>query len=444
MALLLIAVGGLFTALLFLNNLIKALARTEKVGFWDVTLAFMAVLLTLAGLVTAYLPGDLTQDAAQPVPPQVTAVAAGVAVALALTNALVMLAELFRPWRWARSRGLLGVFGGLLIGLSSVTVPFLSVYLTLPPAETAPSDPVGIAQADPQPESTTALDPTAAASATAEAARARFATLFRAVIESVTDEIDLDEAVILTELERGKPLSELVTENGGSVDTVVSEITTVMQDAIRASESRGELGRIQAALAISQMELFVRIAVTSDINTLGRQFGRPTPAPGEPTEPSFTTLLTALPTEAADSAPSSGSDVTPTLTPTPTDTRTPTVTQVSSPTRTPTLTRTPRPTDTPFPTRQGYATRTPTATATLVTPCLASVDFNLRLRSAPEQVSAPDNTITTIDFGTTIELYGRSPDGMWWFTIYNDAQGWVMGDFMTLSAACDRLPTLPE
>jgi hypothetical protein len=106
-------------------------------------------------------------------------------------------------------------------------------------------------------------------------------------------------------------------------------------------------------------------------------------------------------------------------------------------TTTPTLTSTPRPTATITATRWTFATRTPLPTATLVTPCLGSVDNNLRLRSEPNRES---ETLLVIPFGTTIMIYGRNDASTWWYTDYEEQEGWVDGEFLTLSAACAGMP----
>ncbi|MFN8529227.1 MAG: hypothetical protein U0670_11480 [Anaerolineae bacterium] len=427
MPLLLITVGVVFAALLFLNNLIKTFSRTPKVGFWDLMLAFSVTLIPLAALIA--------NESLESPEFLITQIALPLGAGIAASNLLVILLELFRPQRLKGSRGLLGITAGILIAFSTFTVPIVAVYTNPQTSSTTVASAGSSTQTVSTQDPNATLDPTRAA----EEARIRFGDLFRQVIAVVVTATHVDQAVIIHELELGKPLSEVVVENGGSVDQVVDGITLVMQEAIRDSERRGSLNRLQAAIAISQMELLVRIAVNSDINTLGRQLGRPTPAPGEPTEPSFSSLLTDLPPQTADSAAAVITD-TPQPAFTVTATHTPTETPEPSATRTPTMTRTPRPTETPYPTLERYATRTPTPTATLPTPCIASVDYNLRVRSSPEVINTPDNTLATVPYGSTLELYGKSADGLWWYTSYEGAQGWVMGEYMTLSAACDRLP----
>jgi len=131
-----------------------------------------------------------------------------------------------------------------------------------------------------------------------------------------------------------------------------------------------------------------------------------------------------------------GASQTPIIAPT---RQTPSVTPSATlaPSATVTLTPTPRASSTPTATRWVYQSPTPLPTETRVTPCLATVDFNLRLRAQPE-VDA--ETLLVIPFSTTISLYGRSEDGGWWLTEYEDQTGWIDGEFITRSSSCDALP----
>lgn len=105
----------------------------------------------------------------------------------------------------------------------------------------------------------------------------------------------------------------------------------------------------------------------------------------------------------------------------------------SRPTQTPLPSATFMPTATPW----TFATRTPLPTPTEVTPCLATTDFNLRLRAAPDRES---ETLLVIPFGTVIEVYGRNEGASWWYADYEDQSGWLDGEFLTRSANCDTLP----
>lgn len=118
-----------------------------------------------------------------------------------------------------------------------------------------------------------------------------------------------------------------------------------------------------------------------------------------------------------------------------------TVTQTPSPTLTPTATATRvRPTPIPTATRYRFATRTPAPTATLPNPCLALTNYNLNLRALPD---AEGEVLGTIPYNTTITLFGRDEDSLWWFTQYENQGGWVKGEFINLTASCADLPVRP-
>lgn len=280
-AYLLVAVGVIFVALFALNNLIKTLFRRPKIGFLDILLTFMTTLVLLVGLILTQTAGTRANNA----DPRVGQVVTVAGAALAVFSLLILLLEIFRPQRLKGSRGVLGMYTGLLLMLASVGVPIAATTFTTPEAT----------------------------------------PVLQAVSAQETDQTQTEEA----------------------------------------------------------------------------------------------TASTATPRASATSRPTS----------TPENTDTP---QPTDP---------PRATATASATRFHYSTRTPTPTPTLVTPCVASVEYNLRLRVAPNRDS---ETLLTIPYGTTIELYAHgdaSENGArWWYTTYEGQQGWVDGQFMLVSAACDSLP----
>lgn len=401
MGLILLACGIFFAVLLLLNNLLKALFRSEKVGFIDLLLVFLVTLVTLAGLIannTSETPDAFVERSVL-----------WLALALIGFSLLVVLLEIFRPQRLKGSRGILGIFGGVLLVLSTFTVPFIAVYFTITPnitATTSVSDPDSTAEA----EATEAL----------VERTERFDTLFRAVRQVIAEEIEVDEVTVFTQLDEGKPLAEIVEENGGNVERVVERLSEILKAGIREAASRGEMNALQAALLVSQMDNLVRLAVNADLTEFGSRFGGPTPMG---TRPSLLTLLTETPAATEESTPTATATTQPTLTVT---------------TRPPD-TSTPRPTPTPSATRFRFSTRTATSSPTPVTPCLASVENNLRLRAQPSQEA---ETLLVIPYTTTLELYGHSADSIWWLTTYDSQTGWVDGTYLMLSAACSTLPTL--
>jgi hypothetical protein len=132
----------------------------------------------------------------------------------------------------------------------------------------------------------------------------------------------------------------------------------------------------------------------------------------------------------------------------PPPTSTPTVTLTFTATRTPTLTATPTYTRTPRPTHTATATRrpavpsrTPRPTDTPVNPCIGQVTNNLNLRAEP---STEAQLLTTIPFNTSLAVFGRNEDSTWWFVVYEGQQGWVLGEFLLVTAPCYDLPVRDE
>jgi hypothetical protein len=482
----LLAVGALFAAVTLLNNLVKATARSARVSFWDIALPFLTVLVPVAALVVDA--GAEMRDGL------VSPLALGLGLAVTAVSLLIVLIELFRPERLKDSRGLFGVFTGLLLAFSAVFIPFAAVFIALqfavpaPPAVAAAATPAaaGTAEASPDASETTAAVSPDSADSTDDAA-----ALFTAVRQVIAEEVGSDEGEIFARLDAGEPLSTLIEERGGSVDRVVERLSELLRIGLRESIDRGETSAIQGAFFLSQIETVVRLGVTSDLTEFGRGFGGPTP---EGTRQSLVSLLTETPSSrAADATGTARAAATaglPTPTPAPTDrpadtTRAavsavaaaqtarsagqavptamptadaPTATdERPAPTATPTAevpTATderPAPTVTPSRTRFTFQTRTPTATPTGVTPCIASVTNNLRLRAAP---SAEAETLVVIPFTTTLLLTARSlgetqpgqptqPPTTWYATEYEGQGGWVDGAFLQTTPGCALLPLTP-
>jgi hypothetical protein len=248
--------------------------------------------------------------------------------------------------------------------------------------------------------------------------------LFKAIREVLAEEINVSEVEVFTQLDAGVPLAEIVAQHGGDVARVQGRLSDILRDAVRASAERGEISLLQGALLVSQMDLFVRFAIHSDLNSF-RGFGGPTPTG---TQPSLMILLTEAPL---------GPDLplaTNTLAATAPASSTPTVTAM--PSRTPQPRRTPEPTRTARPTRTPFMTRTPEPTATASATCLAVVNYNLRLRAEPAEDA---ETLLTIPYTASIVLTGRSDDGLWVQTTFEGESGWVMAEYLTLGPNCDSL-----
>ncbi len=205
----------------------------------------------------------------------------------------------------------------------------------------------------------------------------------------------------------------------------VFSLLLMLLELFRAQRWKGSRGILGMVTGLLLMLASVTVPLSASlVAQQGDQAAAGTPAP---------TAAAQLPqgeapeTEAVDDDPP---------TPSPTPTRPP---ATETPTTAPT--ETPRPTRTPSATRFLYSTRTPTATLTAVTPCVASVEYNLRLRAAPNTES---ETLLVIPFGTTVELYGRGAasenEARWWVARYEGQEGWLDGQYLLVGSACDALP----
>ncbi|HVU09769.1 MAG TPA: SH3 domain-containing protein [Phototrophicaceae bacterium] len=198
--------------------------------------------------------------------------------------------------------------------------------------------------------------------------------------------------------------------------------------AQRLKGSRGLLGMYSGLLLM---------LASFGVPIIGSQFERQTQAASAPTSIAFALTEPVIPT---DSFVVTDMD-------TPEQTEALDSTDTSAPTEAAHNAATPISTPTPSLTLFVYSTRTPTPIPTLPTPCVASVQYNLRLRSAPNTSS---DTLATIPYSTSIELYGKGtisatavPGGQesrWWYTTYQSEQGWVDGQYLLVSSACDDLP----
>ncbi len=181
-AYLLVGAGAIFAVLFALNNLIKTLLRRQRIGFVDLLLTFMTALILLVGLVLAHLP-----DAAPDGVPDSRIAGAVLLIggALAAISLLVLIAEFFRPQRLRGSRGMLGLYSGVLLMIAAFAVPFIGAYVAVQAIAAAPTV-VALAPTD---SASADLGATAEASAGTPEQQDQTAQLFKA-IRAVVDRRD--------------------------------------------------------------------------------------------------------------------------------------------------------------------------------------------------------------------------------------------------------------
>ncbi len=388
MEMVLLASGAFFTLLFVLNNFLQTLRGKVHLRFFGTLLAFIATTLTLVALVQNYtlaLPNSVVQPGIW-----------GIALTVIVTGLLVLIFEIRRSERnLIQSRGILGIGMGILLLISTFTVPLIGAFFVAPIE--SPQALAAAVQAEPLDEA--AIEATQAINT------------YTRLLESASTEMGVPASDLLLRLTSDTTLATIIDERNGDTDAILAAALTNLRADLEAQITAGDLPRLQGTVILANLESDLRARLNSRI-------------PGEQIE---------------NLAPIILATATPTATPTEPDT--PTATFTPSPTLTPTLTRTPRPTATPTTTRQQFATRTPTLTPTLPDPCLATVDFNLNVRAEPVEDA---ELVTTIPFNSTVTVFASNDEERtWWFVRFGDDVGWVLGEFITTTRSCDILPVRP-
>lgn len=114
------AAGGIFALFYIINAIIQIVRQKTRIGFVQTWLAFLVVLLPVLGLVNNTL-------SETPIPLGRT-LTLGTAAVLIVLSLILMLVELRRPERLKQSRGLLGIGAGVLVAISTFSVPAIADY----------------------------------------------------------------------------------------------------------------------------------------------------------------------------------------------------------------------------------------------------------------------------------------------------------------------------
>lgn len=416
---LLVIFGALFALLYALTALIQTVRRRTDIRRFEIALIFLVVFLPLIALALQSLASSGTaadQDSSLLL-----------AILFGGFGLVLLIVELFRPQRLRHSRGLLSLGAAFMLSIASLLIPFLIAYFSFVPEETPPQNTIASSGA--------VVGATAAAPTVNEGET--FVLAFNNVIEVVAEESDLSDEQVLTALDSGQTVAQIVSANDGDLNTVIDQITVIMQDFVRELMQQDRVDRIRGAAGIASMRLIVEYAVNNDLATLarsGQENGDGTPAPtageGTPRE-SYFSFLTMTSTPAAPA----GSPAAETQPGTLLATALPTVT--SPPTSRSSETRTPQPSATATPTRELFSTRTPSPTATLSSPCLLLPLYNVNLRDTPSLDAA---LLATIPYETALNAFGRNEDSSWWYVEYEGNAGWVKAEFVSPTASCSELP----
>lgn len=397
--------GAIATALFILNNIVRTALRRKKISFWEMTNAFFVALLPAIALILDNLanPAFDTLEQANFL----------IIIPLMISHLGLTVVEGFRPQGLRYSRGILGLGLGFLLLIATATYSFISVQ-----AELASLDRDII----PTPvNSNESRDPCTVAGE----------AFIRNVILDLAEATGMEAEVVLFEIgvDRSVSIGERVTANGGDVELFIQGMTQLIVDSVRDLLSRGCIEQAPASAILIAAPSFIRQSIINDFESSANpllQFlddfnnqleSSDIPAPAQTaTIRAFQEFLAQRPTATAT--------ITLTFTP--------------SSTPTPTITRTPRATDSPTPTRIRFTTATPTLTATLPNPCLATSLYNVNLRDYPALEES--RVLATIPFDTVLTVYAPNPDKTWWYTDYNGTVGWLSGEFIRLTPACNNLP----
>lgn len=381
---LLLVSGGLFALLFMLNAIVHTIRRTERIGFLDTLLAFLTTLVLLAAMIANHMQETPLRLADRAV--------AGIALVTLLFSVMIAIAEWRRPQRLRQSRGVLGIGSGILILISMLTVPFAAAYFVTP----------------------TPIMPTAVANVTTAtpSGQARALSVFNTVVQIVADETSLGADTIVSRLQSGETIAHLVEENGGDLDTVVDRITTIISDQVRALTAEQRMTQAASALALSQMEFIVWLAVNQPLDS--ERFDRLLNGSSEASSAESATGTPARATHTPAVGPSATSTASPARVVTATPTRTPLPTATS--TRPPILSPTPAPT---------------------LPDCQIVMNYNVNLRAAPDFAA---QVLLTIPFNTSVSGVGRSQDATWWLVGYEGQAGWVSNDYVAADSRCSELP----
>lgn len=397
--LLLFLFGGLAAILFIVNNIARTALRQRRIVVTEIALAFFVALLPASGLLFNNL-STATFDSFE----QIIFL---LIIPILIIHFGLLIVESFRPQRLRQSRGILGLGVGLVLLVANFSYNFIALNAQL-----------GAVEREARPTPVNSLedrDPCTVA----------FESLFVNLLATVGDATGLTvEEILQRAADDGNiSLAQLVQENGGDPDLLVTELVAYLDPAARELLAQGCLEQATAGLFLSQLRFVVRRFVVDDFVTLQTFFGgAPGSDSGDLTEDDLRATRVALLESVQQASPI------PTLTSTPTATLT----------STPTVTRTPFPTFTPTPTRERFSTATPTMTATLPDPCIATARFNVNLRSLPDIENG--QVVLTIPFDTVFSVFASDAQRTWWYAQYGEQVGWVNGEFITLTDSCFALP----
>ncbi|MBI1257711.1 MAG: SH3 domain-containing protein [Chloroflexi bacterium] len=282
-----------------------------------------------------------------------------------------------------------------------------------------------------------------------------------AVAQALTAQTGLSADDLLTKVQAGSTLADLISANSGDQAPVISAIAQALDDLVAAGGRQadmissfgsdttdvatqlvaGTLGQAQnfllPQLISGQMPTPPNGAPSGDApsgNPPSGDFAPPSDASTSTDNSANTPVATASPQDATGSDRTGTADATSEAAPEGNTVSTADATPIIRPTRItfPTATATPD------------ATEESTAEATAVTgelaantaTCSLTIDYNLNLRTQP--TTDGSTVLLSIPFGSAVTADGKTSDG-WYHVSYDNQTGWVLGDYVTAGASCSAL-----
>lgn len=446
-------IAGAFLALPYtIYALFQTLRGHSRPNLLGMVLAVLAVLVP-----TATFALDLTSAASQPL---MSAAILLNAVIVLLISGVIMVRDYRAPERHlGESYGTLGLGISVLLIVSLFSTPLLLAQIPGGTQVSASDTPVGFAADSSEGTLRPAgfNNPQAANVAADAPTQNTEASTDSPLLAVVAAETGLASDELLSQLDGGSTLAELVAANGGNLDAVTAAVTQALEAQIEAgtlpAQMLDRMGGDAATIAAGAVngdlppmilngllggtmttgagrqgngsnggppEGFTPPNAAADADTSGSSDGESMPAPAlpGPVTPEAENEAASPPIEptsqpaTVESVTLSNTNMLPTPTPFMFDvapTATPVVDMVAAP-------------------------ETEAAVAT----CEVVVNFNLNFRTGPAE---DENWLATIPAYTTVTSTGQNADG-WWQVTYDDETGWVSGDYVTADRACAALPVI--
>lgn len=425
-------IASAFLALLYILYAVIQTVRgktcLDKLG---ALLACLAVIIPLVSLAL-----DTVSAASQPILPAV--ILANAAIVLVISAVIVILDYRRPQHQLGRSFGTLGLGVSVLLVAGLLSTPLILAQFPSATTQTSSTDFSGL-RSDTLVPAAFSGDQMPFEAPTGQQMPAQ---VDNSDLQSVLqNETGLTTDELLAQLNAGSTIADLVTAQGGQIDLVTSALTTTLEAAISEGAFPApildRLGGDAASVASSAVQgeippMFLNSLLGGAMpqGNPPAGFGQPGAASGE--QPAF-----VIPDV----------EVTPTI-----EVEQDTVAQpvdnqqtaASVPMQTARATSTPLPTPTPFmfdvePTAtQVEAEVRDTETQAAAQTCTLTVNFNLNMRAEPNIDGA---WIVTIPAYTSVTSTGQNGEN-WWQVSYEEATGWVSGEYLTPDRTCDALPAI--